>query len=135
MVRVGMTSHTLLRLADRLGCSLSTACAVHCLATPLFVTFLSTSPLSEEAELPMIAVALALAAITFSAGFVRHTTLLPLTLLVIAGPLMMASRCVHRPLLETSLLVAGTVLLSVGHVVNLRRGHDCSAERACGKVA
>jgi hypothetical protein len=124
-----MTSNTLLRLADRVGCSLSTACAVHCLATPLFVTLLSISPLAEEAELPMIVVALTLAAITFSAGFVRNTTLLPLTLLLVAGPLMMASRCVQRPWLETSLLVAGAVLLSIGHVVNLRRGHDCNAER------
>ncbi|HEX7153160.1 MAG TPA: MerC domain-containing protein [Thermoanaerobaculia bacterium] len=130
-----MTSNALLRLADRFGCSLSAACAVHCLVTPLFVTFLSISPLAEEAELPMIVVALALAAITFSAGFVRNTALLPLTLLVIAGPLMIASRCVEHPWLETSLLVAGAVLLSIGHIVNLRRGHDCSATGKCGEVA
>lgn len=130
-----MTSNALFRLADRLGCSLSAACAVHCLATPLFVTFLSISPVGEEIEFPMMVVALLLAAVTFSAGFVRNTTLLPLTLLVVAGPLMMASRCVHRPWLETTLLVAGAVLLSIGHVVNLRRGHECSAARGCDEVA
>ena len=78
----------------------------------------------------MIAVALALAAVTFSAGFVRNSTVLPLALLLGAGPLMMASRCVHRAWLETTLLVAGAALLGIGHVVNLRRGHDCSGEHA-----
>lgn len=130
-----MTSNALLRLADRLGCSLSTACAVHCLATPLFVTFLSMWPVTEEIELPMMIVALALAAVTFSSGFVRNATLLPLTLLVVAGPLMIASRCVHREWLETLLVVSGAVLLSTGHVINLRRGHACSAARGSGEVA
>lgn len=129
-----MTSNTLLRFADRLGCSLSTACAVHCLATPLLVTFLSISPVAEEVELPMVIVALILAAITFSAGFVRSATVLPLALLAVAGPLMMASRCVHRSWLEATLLVAGAVLLSIGHVINLRSGHECRVQRNCGEA-
>jgi hypothetical protein len=41
---------------------------------------------------------------------------------------MMASRCVHGPLLETALLVTGAILLSAGHIVNLRRCHVCAAE-------
>lgn len=130
-----MTSTTLLRLADRVGVSLSGACALHCLATPLFVTVLSVTPLGEEIEGPMIAIALALAAVTFSAGFVRNTTILPLLLLVTAAPLMIASRCFHHPVLETSLLVAGAILLSIGHVVNLRRAHDCSAERTSDGIS
>lgn len=126
-----MRSNRLLRLADRVGCSLSVACAIHCLAAPLFLTFLSVSPLAEDFELPMIIVALSIAAATFSAGFVRHTTVVPLALLVIAGPLMMASRCVRNALLETALLVAGAVLLSIGHIISLRAGHVCAAENQC----
>lgn len=126
-----MSSNTLLRIADRVGCSLSVACAIHCLAAPLFLTFLSVSPLAEALELPTIVVALSIAATTFSAGFVRHTAVVPLVLLLVAGPVMMASRCVHGALPETALLVAGAILLSVGHVVNLRRGHVCTAETPC----
>ena len=130
-----MTSNRLLRVADRIGCSLSVTCAIHCLAAPLFLTFLSVSPLGEDLELPMIVVALSIAAATFSAGFVRHTTVAPLVLLLVAGPVMMASRCVHGALLETTLLVTGAVLLSAGHVVNLRRGHLCAAERPCSAMS
>jgi hypothetical protein len=126
-----MTSNRLLRVADRIGCSLSVACAIHCLAAPLFLTFLSVSPLAEEFELPMIVVALSIAAATFSAGFVRHTAVLPLVLLLCAGPVMIASRCVHGALLETGLLVTGAMLLSIGHVLSLRRGHVCAAEIPC----
>jgi hypothetical protein len=126
-----MTSNRILRLADRIGCSLSVACAIHCLAAPLFLTFLSVSPLGEDFELPMIVVALSIAAVTFTAGFVRHTAIAPLVLLLGAGPVMIASRCVHGALLETGLLVIGAFLLSIGHVVNLRRGHVCAAERSC----
>jgi hypothetical protein len=123
-----MTSNRLLRLADRVGCSLSAACAIHCLAAPLVLTFLSVSPLAEGLALPMILVALAIATATFSAGFVRHTTIAPLALLLVAGPVMMASHCVHGPLLETALLVTGAILLSAGHIVNLRRGHVCTTQ-------
>ena len=76
-----MSSNRLLCLADRVGCSLSATCAIHCLAAPLVFTFFSASPLTEDLELPMIVVALAIAAATFSAGFVRHTTAVPLALL------------------------------------------------------
>jgi hypothetical protein len=76
----------------------------------------------------MILVSLSIAAATFSAGFVRHTAIAPLALLLVAGPVMMASRCVHGPLLETALLVTGAILLSAGHIMNLRRGHVCTAE-------
>jgi hypothetical protein len=128
-----MTSNTFLRLADRFGCSLSVACALHCLAMPLVVTLLSITPLAEEIELPMIVVALVVAAVTFSAGFVRNTAFVPLALFLVAGPLMITSRCVRHAWAETGLLVAGAVLLGIGHVVNLRRGHLCSAASTCSE--
>jgi hypothetical protein len=130
-----MTSNRLLRVADRIGCSLSAACAIHCLAAPVIVTLLPASPLADDLELPMIVAAISIAAATFSAGFVRHTTVVPLALLLVAGPVMIASRYVHRALLETALLVTGAVLLSVGHVVSLRQGHVCAAETPCSETA
>jgi hypothetical protein len=126
-----MTSNRLLRLADRVGCSLSAACAIHCLAAPLVLTFIAASPVAEDLELPMIVIALSIAAATFSAGFVRHTAVMPLVLLLVAGPVMMASRCVHGALVETALLVTGAILLSAGHVMNLRRGHVSPSETPC----
>lgn len=126
-----MTTNTILRIAGRAGCCLSAACAVHCLAAPLLLTFLSVSPLAEEIELPMIVVALAIAAATFSAGFVRNTAIAPLAILLVAGPVMALSRCVRQPWLETTLVIVGAVLLGIGHFVNLRRGHACAADRAC----
>jgi hypothetical protein len=132
-----MTSNAVLRFADRIGCSLSVACAIHCLATPVLLTVLSISPVGESAELPMMIAALVIAAATFSAGFVRRTTIAPLLLLLVAGPVMIVSRFVQSALTERGLLVAGAVLLVIGHVLNLRGGHDCAAggsRTECGEI-
>jgi len=124
-----MTSNKLLRLADCVGCSLSSACAVHCLAAPLLFSILPLSHV-ESIELPVIVVALSLAAASFSSGFVRNTSVVPLVLLVVAGPVMVASRCVHQPWLEALLLVTGSLLIAAGHLVNMRRSHSCASAAA-----
>lgn len=126
-----MTTTSLLRVADRVGVSLSAACAVHCLAAPVLLAFLSISGPEENIELLMIALSLVIAAFSFTAGFVRNTAVLPLALLLVAGPVMIGSRSVHHPWAETALLIAGAVLLSIGHVVNLRLGHLCPDECGC----
>jgi hypothetical protein len=130
-----MTTTLLLRVADRVGVSISAACAVHCLAGPVLFTFLSISGFEENIELLMIGISMVIAQVSFTAGFVRNTTVLPLALLLVAAPVMIASRSVQHPWAETALLMAGAVLLSVGHVVNLRRGHICPNECACPETS
>jgi hypothetical protein len=133
--RPRMTTTLLLRVADRVGVSISAACAIHCLAAPVLLTFLSIAGFEENIELLMIGISLMIAAVTFTAGFVRNTTVLPLALLLVGAPVMIASRSVHHPWAEPALLIAGAVLLSIGHVVNLRRGHLCSDECACPETS
>jgi hypothetical protein len=114
-----------LRIADRVGCTISFTCAVHCVGGPLLLTILPFAYAAERFELPLILTALVIAAATFTAGFVRHGALLPLILLMPAAVAMIASRSVDVTTAEIPLLVMGSMTLGAGHLFNLRASREC----------
>jgi hypothetical protein len=111
-------------LLDRLAIGVSGLCIVHCVATTILLTALSTvgnivgSPLIHEGGLVL---AIGLGAVALGRGLRAHRRLAPLAIGV-GGLTMMALAfsVPHGDARETLWTVAGVACLALGHALNAR---------------
>ena len=121
---------------DRFGMGASFLCLLHCLALPLVIAALPS--LSQILQVPeafhvwvvLFAVPCSLWALL--AGRARHGAVMPL-LIGCAGLLFLIAGVtfLHDAGWETPATVAGSLLLSAAHVLNLRWSHKREPGQAC----
>jgi hypothetical protein len=127
------------RSTDLVGIGLTTACAIHCLATPL-IALLPVGSIfaSHTAEwvLPGVAVLLALAVLHADYRKV-HRRVAPGALLAVAAVLLTAGHALDEvAALGTGIALAGSVCLALAILVNLRlRRRYCACPAHAGPAA
>lgn len=108
---------------DRLGMVLSGLCAVHCLAS---IVVLSAFGFGGELLLePAIhkwglAIALVVAAVAIGWGALQHRKVGPFVVAITGLTFMVAALAAPHGFHESVLTMIGVVLVSLGHVFNLR---------------
>jgi MerC mercury resistance protein len=120
--------------AERLGAGLSIACAVHCLAAPvllsLFPLAVAGGTLGPRLESFLVLGSVLISSATLCSGFQRHRRKRVLLLLAAACSLLAAARLAAAEPLEALLVVAGTLCLLVGNLLNRRLCRSCPSCRA-----
>lgn len=109
---------------DRFAIGLSALCAVHCVASALFLAILASvgaallNPLWHEIGL---AFAMLFGLVALGRGYARHRALTPLVIGVTGlGLMARALSLPHDGGLETVLTVIGVAVLALGHYLNQR---------------
>lgn len=111
------------RKSDWMGIASSVGCIIHCLLMPVLLSGAASFTAHEEYHwLDFLFLALAAVAVWFSA---RKTNLLAVRILLIAAWAVFAGSIIWEETLPFAsvLMYAGSVLLIVGHVLNLRHAH------------
>ncbi len=115
---------------DNIGVFVSSACAIHCLALPLAVTFLPLVGLGflagEPAEYAIIGAVL-LAAGSVVAGVRHHRRWRAFLTLVLAVGVIVTGYLATEGSFEVALHVTGGVLLATTHLVNRHLCRTCPA--------
>jgi hypothetical protein len=109
---------SLQRRLDHIGIGLSGLCALHCLATLLVISALGLfDPAIHRIGLAM---ALAVAAMAIGWGLLRHRRMLPFVIASAGLALMTFALVVPHGANEFVLTLAGVVVVSFGHLLNIR---------------
>lgn len=115
---------SLRRRLDQIGIGLAGLCAAHCLATLLVISalglgghFFLFDPAIHRIGL---ALALAVAAVAIGWGLLRHGRALPFVVALGGLALMAIALVVPHGANEFVLTLAGVVLVSLGHLLNIR---------------
>ncbi len=114
---------SLRRRLDQIGLGLAGLCAVHCLATLLVISALGVGGhflFDENIHRVGLALALAVAGLAIGWGLLRHGRLLPFVIALAGLALMAVALLVPHGANEFLLTLAGVVLVSLGHFLNLR---------------
>ena len=114
---------SLRRRLDQIGLGLAGLCAVHCLATLLVISALGVGGhflFDENIHRVGLALALAVAGVAIGWGLLRHGRLLPFVIALAGLALMSVALLVPHGANEFLLTLAGVVLVSLGHFLNLR---------------
>ena len=112
-------------LYDGLAIAVSLICVVHCLLLPMLLLLLpalaAVFAIPEAFHSWAIAFAVPIGAIALLVGYRRHHSVAP-TLVVLPGlALLIVALLVARAAwIETTLTVVGALVLSIGHMLNLR---------------
>ncbi|ODS60172.1 MAG: hypothetical protein ABS48_01165 [Erythrobacter sp. SCN 68-10] len=117
------TRASLRRRLDHVGIALAGFCAVHCLATLLIVSALGLGShflLAESIHRTGLVLAVIVATAAIGWGFMRHRLVAPLAIAGSGIALMAGALTVEHGAAELWLTLAGVVLVSAGHVLNLR---------------
>lgn len=132
------------RALDRLGASLSFACAIHCALQPLLLALLPLIGLGflldERLESIFLACSILLASATVISGWRHHRQPQALPLLGAAVVLIIASRLPGLAFAEVPLAVSGALGIMSAHLYNLRlhrrmHGEHRHADHAQAHVA
>lgn len=113
------------RAADRLAIGSSFACLVHCLLLPLAIAFAPAlarlGGATESLHLLMFLIAVPASALAMLAGYRRHGLIIP-ALMALAGLVLIGGGALggFRLAIETSVTVAGSLLLAAAHLWNIR---------------
>ena len=122
---------------DNIGVYVSSACAIHCLAVPLLVTFLPLVGLGfiagEPAEYAIIGAVL-LAAGSVVAGVKHHRRWRAFLTLVLAIGVIVTGYLAVEGSFEVVLHVTGGVLLAGTHFLNRHLCRTCPASN-CGQAS
>lgn len=124
------------QLADRAALGASALCLVHCLGTPLLIAVSPAlaSALGFELLHPLLFVlAVPVSAIAMLAGFRRHGLIVPL-LLAVGGLSLIGVGAFAglRLALETGISTAGSALLALAHLRNLRAARMATGASPAG---
>lgn len=108
---------------DKVGASLSFACAIHCAITPLLLTFLPLWGLSflasHELEFALIGLSLVLAIYVLWKDYKKvHHKLLPILLAVLGFTLIFSGHIFHS--IEILFAVSGGILVTTAYFFNWR---------------
>ncbi|MGY6550719.1 MAG: MerC domain-containing protein [Erythrobacter sp.] len=114
---------SLRRRLDHAGIALAGLCAVHCLATLLIVSALGLGShflMAESIHRTGLLLAVIVAAVAIGWGFVRHRRIAPLGIAALGIAFMAGALVVEHGAGELLLTLAGVLLVSLGHFLNLR---------------
>lgn len=132
--KVCMSAKTISHYLDSLGTLASTACAVHCLLTPLVLGMLPLLGIGFLAadwfENAAVIGAIALGVISMIHGYLHHRRFRVVGLLMSGIILLLAGRWLvgdAHQLAETGLVVAGGLAVARAHWVNRRLCQTCTA--------
>ncbi len=117
---------------DRVGASLSLACAIQCMAVPVPLSLLPLSgfrPLMEDTvETLFVIASVGLAVASHCWGFRIHKKRRGFLIMAAAIVMILAGRSLADGPYEIGLVVCGALLLTAGHLVNR---HLCRACLTC----
>jgi len=111
------------RWLDQIGIGLAGLCAVHCVATLILVAGLGIGGhflLSHEIHEYGLAAAFLIAAIAIGWGAQRHRQLGPFLIALSGFSFMGAALFIGHGALEAVLTIIGVILVSIGHLTNIR---------------
>lgn len=118
---------------DRAGMVLSGLCAVHCIASIVLVSALGVGGewlLAPEIHRVGLAVALLIAAVAIGWGALRHRRAAPFVVAMTGLTFMGGALAVPHGVQEAVLTIIGVVLVTIGHILNLRHAHRALSDRA-----
>ncbi|MEQ8410349.1 MAG: MerC domain-containing protein [Erythrobacter sp.] len=119
------TRSTLRRRLDQFGIGLAGLCMVHCIVTLTIVSALGLGGhflLEPSIHRVGLVLALVLAAFAIGWGAIRHRSAAPLVTATTGLTFMAGALAVAHGAHEMVLTLVGVVLVSAGHVMNLRAG-------------
>ncbi len=108
---------------DGLGIGLAGLCLAHCLATTILLAFTASlggffvQPIIHETGL---AIAIFLGLIALGRGFWDHRKALPIAVGSIGLSIMAGALMLPHGTVEIGITIVGTLILTVGHILNLR---------------
>lgn len=114
------------RRVDRVGIALSGLCALHCVATIFIISGLGigghflSSPLLHEVGL---VVAVLVAAVAIGWGALQHRQPAAFVVAMTGLSFMGGALAAPHGVYEAALTIIGVVLVSLGHILNLRLRH------------
>ena len=114
------------RRLDRVGISLAGLCLLHCIATITLVSALGIGGhflLAPEIHTIGLALATMVAAFAIGWGAFRHGAKWPFVIAFAGLFLMGAALGVPHGWQEATLTIMGVILVTIGHVLNLRSAH------------
>ena len=112
-------------VADRFAIGSSAACLIHCLLLPLAIAFApglaSVIGANENLHLLIFMLAVPASALAMLAGYRRHALIVP-GMAALAGLGLIGAGALggFRLAIETSVTIAGSILLAAAHLWNLR---------------
>lgn len=118
------TVSPLRRRLDRTGIALSGLCALHCLASIVIVTGLGVGGhflFHPDVHRIGLAIAVLIAAVAIGWGALRHRRAAPFVVAMTGLSFMGGALAVPHGFEEAVLTIIGVALVSLGHVLNLRK--------------
>lgn len=115
---------TIRRRLDHFGIGLAGLCALHCVATVLLVSGLGIGGhflLSPDIHRIGLVLALIVAAVAIGWGALKHRRAAPFVVAMMGLSFMGGALAVEHGTQEAVLTIIGVVLVSLGHLLNLRR--------------
>ncbi len=115
---------TMRRRLDHFGIGLAGMCALHCVATVLLVSGLGIGGhflLSPDIHRIGLVLALIVAAVAIVWGALKHRRAAPFVVAMMGLSFMGGALAVEHGTHEAVLTIIGVALVSLGHVLNLRR--------------
>lgn len=114
------------RVLDRAGIGLSSLCLLHCLASIALVSALGLGGqflLAPAIHRVGLAIALIIAAVAIGWGALRHRKAAPFVTAMMGLSFMGGGLAVPHGYEEAVLTIIGVILVSTGHILNLRHFH------------
>lgn len=111
------------RKLDKAGIGLSVLCAIHCIAPIAIVSGLGIGGslfLAEEFHRIALLIAVLIAAVAIGWGAVLHRRREPFVIAMMGLTFMGGALASPHGMQEAVLTIIGVVLVSIGHVLNLR---------------
>ncbi len=115
---------TIRRRLDHFGIGLAGLCALHCVATVLLVSGLGIGGhflLSPDIHRIGLVLALIVAAVAIGWGALKHRRAAPFVVAMMGLSFMGGALAVEHGTQEAVLTIIGVALVSLGHLLNLRR--------------
>lgn len=125
---------------DRIGATVSTACALHCALTPLVVSLLAAGTIGwladERVELAMIGSALVILAVSLWRGCRTHKRFALALFFPGALALLIGGKALGEDSpIGLGLVVTAGLVMAAAHLVNLRLCRSCEPCEADGATA
>jgi hypothetical protein len=117
-----------MRFLEKLGVSLSMACAVHCLAMPVLLAFVPTlgNWFTEEIELVVTLASLLIAVFVLLKDFRIHKQITPLTILISSFTIILTSLFLHKPIILDVVGILGILTAYILNWYKLRQAKSCA---------
>ncbi|GAB5528055.1 MAG: hypothetical protein Roseis2KO_59270 [Roseivirga sp.] len=120
MIREGVRPARL----DGIGTVLSMSCAIHCLIFPILISLGSLvtigDTLHEVTEISFLVLTLTIGLWSFGTSFPTHRKAAPLIMVTMSLLLILFARFVGVGPIETTLSIAGSLLIASAHILNRR---------------